>query len=91
VFVLKDGLTETGAANMRIGGAEAAGFFKEATDFDSEDLVASKVTHSAAPKADSGNTRPASVGSSISGEVTDQRHTSWLEVLSQQKPVSVKE
>jgi hypothetical protein len=90
VFVLNDGLTETGAANMRIGGAEAAGFFKEATGFDSEDLVASKATHLASPKADSGNARPAA-GSSISGEVTDQRHTSWLEMLSHQKPVGVKE
>jgi hypothetical protein len=68
---------------ISIGGAESAGFFREVSGFDSErEVIEAAATGSASATANSGSARPASVGLAISGEATDQRHTSWLEVLS---------
>lgn len=62
---------------LSIGGAEAAGFFKEATGFDSESEVAEI-------RAGSANSQREGIepDSSIRGDVTSQRHASLLEVLS---------
>jgi hypothetical protein len=76
---------------ISIGGAEAAGFFKEAIGFDSErEIVEARATNSASSTSQSSGARPAGAGSSISGEATEQHHKPLLEILSHQWPGSVK-
>lgn len=66
---------------LSIGGAEAAGFFKEATGFDSESEVVESRTDVGASNQREGIDRGID-GASIRGDVTSKSHVQWLQLAS---------
>ena len=66
---------------LSIGGAEAAGFFKEATGFDSESEVAEIGADVGASSKREGIDRGID-GTSIRGDVTSADHVKWLQTAS---------
>lgn len=66
---------------LSIGGAEAAGFFKEATGFDSQSEVVESRTDIDASNQREGSDRSID-GASIRGDVTSKSHVQWLQIAS---------
>lgn len=66
---------------LSIGGAEAAGFFKEATGFDAQSEVVELGTDVGASTQREGIDR-GSDGASIRGDVTSEHHVNWLQLVS---------